>query len=129
MLLGLYCCPNACPAPFYRTPLDPPIATQLHSTTHTHRTTPDCLLTFVALVSCDAVLVLGCLQVGKGIGHFFGAWRVDGFRDKEEFKGEMDKWIKTFRNTKPEAGKRVLIPGDPERLAEVERRMSVRAWS
>lgn len=57
-------------------------------------------------------------QVGKGIGHFFGAWDIEGFRDKEEFKKSIDEWIRTMRNTKPQPGKEgVLIPGDPEREA------------
>ena len=55
-------------------------------------------------------------KVGKGIGHFFGAMEIDGFIDVEEFKKEIDQWIKVFRNTKPiNTNKKVLIPGDPER--------------
>lgn len=54
--------------------------------------------------------------VGKGIGHFFGAMRIDAFRPKEEFKNHMDTWISRFRSAKPIEGQpRVLIPGDPER--------------
>ena len=54
--------------------------------------------------------------VGEGIGHFFGAMRVDAFRPADEFKTHMDNWIKRFRNAKPVEGReRVLIPGDPER--------------
>lgn len=57
-------------------------------------------------------------QVGKGIGHFFGALDIDGFRDVNEFKKEIDKWIFTMRNTTPMSGTEgVLIPGDPEREA------------
>ncbi len=57
-------------------------------------------------------------QVGKGIGHFFGAWDIEGFRDKGDFKKDIDSWIQTLRETKPLPGeKAVLIPGDPERLA------------
>ncbi len=56
-------------------------------------------------------------QVGKGIGHFFGAWNIDGFFDTNDFKKSMDEWIVTMRNTKPQPGKKVLIPGDPEREA------------
>lgn len=61
-------------------------------------------------------------SVGKGIGHFFGAWQIEGFRDPEEFKTQIDKWVRTFRATKPapDAGE-VLIPGDPERRAEARR--------
>jgi L-2-hydroxycarboxylate dehydrogenase (NAD+) len=57
-------------------------------------------------------------QVGKGIGHFFGAWDIDAFRDKQEFKQNIDQWIYAMRSTKPQPGKeKVLIPGDPEREA------------
>lgn len=55
-------------------------------------------------------------QVGEGIGHFFGAMRIDAFRPADEFKTHMDKWIRRFRNAKPVDGQeKVLIPGDPER--------------
>ncbi len=60
---------------------------------------------------------------GEGIGHFFGAMRIDAFRPKEEFKKHMDHWISRFRETQPVEGqKEVLIPGDPERIIEAERR-------
>ena len=61
-------------------------------------------------------------SVGKGIGHFFGAMDINAFRDLDEFKVEMDDWIETFRNTKPQPGTDgPLIPGDPEREAMQER--------
>ena len=60
--------------------------------------------------------------VGEGIGHFFGAMRVDAFRPADEFKAHMDNWITRFRAAKPTPGnKRVLIPGDPERELEAIR--------
>ncbi|PWU03258.1 MAG: malate dehydrogenase [Bacteroidetes bacterium] len=59
---------------------------------------------------------------GEGIGHFFGAMRIDAFRPADEFKTHMDNWITRFRNAKPVTGQdRVLIPGDPEREMEAER--------
>jgi L-2-hydroxycarboxylate dehydrogenase (NAD+) len=62
-------------------------------------------------------------SVGKGIGHFFGAMRIDGFIDPDDFKGQVDEYIRVFRATKPAAGTNgPLIPGDPERQAERERR-------
>jgi len=62
-------------------------------------------------------------SVGKGIGHFFGAMRVDAFRPAVEFKRHMDTWIRRFRSARPVPGQqRVLIPGDPEREMENERR-------
>ena len=60
--------------------------------------------------------------VGKGIGHFFGAMRVDAFRPVAEFKDHMDNWINRFRSAKPVSPEeKVLIPGDPEREAEHHR--------
>lgn len=61
-------------------------------------------------------------EVGKGTGHFLGAMRIDGFRPKEEFKASMDTWIERFRNAKHIDNQPVLIPGDPERELEKERR-------
>jgi LDH2 family malate/lactate/ureidoglycolate dehydrogenase len=61
-------------------------------------------------------------QPGKGLGHFFGAMRVDAFRPADEFKEHMDKWIERFRQAKPDKNHdRVLIPGDPEREEETIR--------
>jgi L-2-hydroxycarboxylate dehydrogenase (NAD+) len=50
--------------------------------------------------------------VGEGIGHFFGAMRVDAFRPVKDFKHHMDNWI---------GYDRLIIPGDPEREFEVIR--------
>ncbi|HEV2355173.1 MAG TPA: Ldh family oxidoreductase [Puia sp.] len=59
---------------------------------------------------------------GKGIGHFFGAMRIDAFRPASEFKEHMDHWIRRFRSAMPAPGhERVLIPGDPERETEAIR--------
>lgn len=59
---------------------------------------------------------------GEGLGHFFGAMRVDAFRSKESFLEEMDRWIGRFRDAEPVAeDQKVLIPGDPERAYEEER--------
>ncbi len=64
-------------------------------------------------------------SVGKGIGHFFGAMRVDGFIDIDSFKSQVDEYIRVFRATKPAPGTSgPLIPGDPEREAEGIRRKS-----
>jgi LDH2 family malate/lactate/ureidoglycolate dehydrogenase len=59
---------------------------------------------------------------GKGIGHFFGAMRIDAFRPAGEFKQHMDQWIKRFRAAKTAEGfEKVIIPGDPEREMEAVR--------
>ncbi|MBP6024095.1 Ldh family oxidoreductase [Ferruginibacter sp.] len=62
---------------------------------------------------------------GEGIGHFFGAMRIDAFRTAAEFKQHMDNWILRFRSAKTiEGQERVIIPGDPEREMEAERMIS-----
>ena len=59
---------------------------------------------------------------GEGLGHFFGAMRVDAFRPAAEFKQHMDNWIGRFRQTTPVDDQQpVLIPGDPEREMEAGR--------
>ena len=63
--------------------------------------------------------------VGEGIGHFFGAMRIDAFRPADDFKMHMDNWISRFKSAEPIPGKeRVLIPGDPEREMEAERKLN-----
>jgi len=60
--------------------------------------------------------------VGEGIGHFFGAMRVDAFRPADEFKKHMDNWITRFRSAKTiEGQEKLIIPGDPERECEDDR--------
>jgi LDH2 family malate/lactate/ureidoglycolate dehydrogenase len=59
---------------------------------------------------------------GKGIGHFFGAMRIDAFRPAEAFKKDMDQWIRRFRSAVPVVGQpSVLVPGDPERAIAAQR--------
>jgi L-2-hydroxycarboxylate dehydrogenase (NAD+) len=61
-------------------------------------------------------------SVGKGIGHFFGAMRIDGFIESDEFKRRIDEWVRVFRSTRAAPGTPgPLIPGDPEREAEAIR--------
>ena len=60
--------------------------------------------------------------VGDGIGHFFGAMRVDAFRSTQDFKHHMDNWITRFREAKTIEGyDKLIIPGDPEREYEAIR--------
>lgn len=62
---------------------------------------------------------------GKGLGHFFGAMRIDAFRKADEFKAHMDNWITRFRSAQPiDPSQKVLIPGDPERETEQIRRQA-----
>lgn len=62
-------------------------------------------------------------KVGEGTGHFFGAMRIDAWEKADAFKARMDRWIETFRAAKPAEGQeKVIIPGDPEREAEIRLR-------
>jgi LDH2 family malate/lactate/ureidoglycolate dehydrogenase len=62
-------------------------------------------------------------SVGKGIGHFFGSLRIDGFIEPDEFRRQIDDVVRTLRATRPAPGTSgPLIPGDPEREAESARR-------
>ncbi|MEX0967788.1 MAG: Ldh family oxidoreductase [Bacteroidia bacterium] len=61
-------------------------------------------------------------EVGQGLGHFVGAWRIDAFRPVEDFKTSMDIWIEHIKKSKPAPGvERVLIPGEPEAAHEATR--------
>ena len=69
-----------------------------------------------------AYVPMPAFMPGKGIGHFFGAMRIDGFRLAEDFKRDMDLWITEFRNAPAvDPLQPVVIPGDPERESERER--------
>lgn len=64
-------------------------------------------------------------SVGEGLGHLFGALQVEAFLDRDEFGRQVDDWIRTMRGTRPAPGTSgPLIPGDPERLAEADRRQN-----
>ena len=40
--------------------------------------------------------------------------QIAGFTDRDEFKKQIDEWIRVFRNTKPAPDtNEPLIPGDP----------------
>jgi L-2-hydroxycarboxylate dehydrogenase (NAD+) len=61
--------------------------------------------------------------LARAFGHFFGAMRIDGFIEPDAFKTQVDEYIRVFRATKPAPGTNgPLIPGDPERRADQERR-------
>jgi L-2-hydroxycarboxylate dehydrogenase (NAD+) len=63
-------------------------------------------------------------SVGKGIGHFVGAWRIDAFQPASEFKNRMDQWIDGIKSLQKNEGiEEVLIPGEPEFRAEAKRRI------
>jgi LDH2 family malate/lactate/ureidoglycolate dehydrogenase len=59
---------------------------------------------------------------GKGLGHFFGAMDIDGFRPKEDFIQHIDHWIDTFKNSERiDNNNPILVPGEPEYLTFKER--------
>lgn len=59
---------------------------------------------------------------GPGIGHFFGAMRIDAFQPKEVFKERMDLWLRTMRAAEPvRPDSKTIIPGDIERGYTEER--------
>lgn len=62
-------------------------------------------------------------SVGQGIGHFVGAWSVEGFMDTDEFKKRMDHWMDTFSKSSPAEGvEKVYIPGEKEQELTLERK-------
>jgi LDH2 family malate/lactate/ureidoglycolate dehydrogenase len=55
-------------------------------------------------------------------GWWFSAWRIDAFRDVEEFKADMKRMVDHLRALRPRPGvEAVLVPGDPEAKAREER--------
>jgi L-2-hydroxycarboxylate dehydrogenase (NAD+) len=60
-------------------------------------------------------------NVGKGIGHFFIAFRPDGFMDQDQFLERMEKWMTTFRSSQKIGEDSVMVPGDPEWALEKQR--------
>ncbi|MBI3142310.1 MAG: Ldh family oxidoreductase [Bacteroidetes bacterium] len=59
---------------------------------------------------------------GDGIGHFVGAWQIDGFMDPQLFAQRMDTWIQRFSQSVPAAGvDRVYVPGQLENMTHAKR--------
>ena len=55
-----------------------------------------------------------------GLGHTFMAWRIDAFRDADQFYADLNAMLTALRGTPPVPGHEatgVLIPGDPEAAA------------
>jgi L-2-hydroxycarboxylate dehydrogenase (NAD+) len=56
------------------------------------------------------------------LGHFFGAWRVDAFRDAAEFKADMDQLIRELKGgALAEGATRIYVHGEKE-FEEADRR-------
>lgn len=59
--------------------------------------------------------------IGKGIGHFFGAMRIDAFQPKQVFLKQMDAWVQRFQQTNAfHTDRPVLTPGEVEYFKEIE---------
>lgn len=57
------------------------------------------------------------------VGHFFGAWKIDCFRPREEFREAMDAYLKKLRALpKLDGQERIYIPGEKEYEAEARHR-------
>ena len=56
---------------------------------------------------------------GSGLGHFFGAMEIDGFRPVSEFKEHMGKWIDSFKSAERiDQNQEVYVPGEKEFIIE-----------
>jgi LDH2 family malate/lactate/ureidoglycolate dehydrogenase len=66
-------------------------------------------------------------EAPASIGHAFMAWRIDAFRDPDDFFRDIKEMVQELRATPTAAGdegRSVLVPGDPELAAETEHRQS-----
>ncbi len=55
-------------------------------------------------------------------GQWFAAWRIDAFRDVDDFKADMKRMVDHLRALRPRPGvAAVLVAGDPEASAREER--------
>lgn len=52
--------------------------------------------------------------VGEGIGHFFMAFRPDGFMPMEDYLRRMETWMDSMRQASAIGEEPVQVPGDPE---------------
>jgi LDH2 family malate/lactate/ureidoglycolate dehydrogenase len=62
------------------------------------------------------------MRIGNraGLGHAFMAWRIDAFRDPDEFTRDLNQLLDDLRASPPAPGNEatgVLAPGDPELAA------------
>lgn len=59
----------------------------------------------------------------QGVGHFFGAMRIDRFRPVADFKANMDQMIREVKAQPLGKGfDRILVAGEPEYFTEAERK-------
>lgn len=59
---------------------------------------------------------------GQGIGHFFTAWEVEAFRDKQEYDEAIGHWIDRMKAAKPiDPAVPLMVHGEPEMVVRAER--------
>ncbi|HZW53599.1 MAG TPA: Ldh family oxidoreductase [Candidatus Elarobacter sp.] len=69
------------------------------------------------------------------ISHFFAAFKIDGFRDPEQFKADMDTELRAFKDSAKAPGHdRIYVAGEIEHEKTLEHRRSgvpvhVKVWS
>ncbi len=61
------------------------------------------------------------MQKPRGISHFFQAIDISKFSDLEIFKERMAMMAQSIRNLTPLNDKKIMIPGDPEKIKKAER--------
>lgn len=74
-----------------------------------------------AAMSMNIVAIQARGDQPSNIGHFFAAYRIDGFRDVAEFKHDMDELVRALHACPPQPGvERVLVPGEKEDQASLK---------
>lgn len=74
-----------------------------------------------AAMSMNIVAIQARGEQPSNIGHFFAAYRIDGFRDVAEFKRDMDELVHDLHACPPQPGvERVLVPGEKEYKASIK---------
>ncbi|MDD1367852.1 Ldh family oxidoreductase [Bacillus sp. MHSD_36] len=70
----------------------------------------------------DSKLFGNPLSVVANVGHFFGAFKVEGFREKEEVLTTMDGMLRSLKESEPAPGhERVYVAGEKEFESERKR--------
>jgi LDH2 family malate/lactate/ureidoglycolate dehydrogenase len=73
----------------------------------------------------DKVIFGKPLSTVANVGHFFGAIRIDGFRQKSEILHDMDLMLKALKESKTVRGeKRVYVAGEKSHMNEVDRKQN-----
>lgn len=64
-------------------------------------------------------------DAAAGTGHMFMVWRIDSFQDRHDFYADIDDMVTLLTATPLTPGDHpsVMVPGDPEILAERENRL------